>query len=134
MGPSIQRALALTTVRNFFSFQNLSIDELVANAQVLVLAGSETTASLLSGVIYFLLQDSAVYQQLVDEVRSTFSSEKEINISSVSQLPYMLACLNEALRIYPPSASGLPRVVPKGGAQILGRYIPEKVSETLTYQ
>jgi cytochrome P450 len=105
---------------------NLSLDQLTANAQILVLAGSETSASLLSGVTYFLLQDSAVYQQLVNEVRSTFSTEKEINISSVSQLSYMMACLNEALRLYPPVANGLPRVVPKGGAQILGRYIPEQ--------
>ncbi|KAF7171054.1 hypothetical protein CNMCM5623_003521 [Aspergillus felis] len=105
---------------------NLSTDELIANAQILILAGSETTASLLSGVTYFLLQNSAAYQQLVNEVRSTFSSEKEINMSSVNQLPYMLACLNEALRMYPPSAGGLPRVTPKGGAQILGQYIPEQ--------
>lgn len=110
-----------------FILQNLSLDQLTANAQILVLAGSETTASLLSGVIYFLLQDSAVYQQLVNEVRSTFSTEKEINISSVNQLSYMMACLNEALRLYPPVANGLPRVVPKGGAQILGRYVPEQV-------
>ncbi|KAG2002106.1 hypothetical protein GB937_009772 [Aspergillus fischeri] len=105
---------------------NLSIDELITNAQVLILAGSETTASLLSGVIYLLLQNSVAYQQLVDEVRSTFSSEKEINFVSASQLSYMLACLNEALRMYPPVANGLPRVVPKGGAQILGQYIPEQ--------
>jgi cytochrome P450 len=60
-------------------------------------------------------------------VRSTFSSEKEINFVSVNQLSYMLACLNEALRMYPPVANGLPRVVSKGGAQILGQYIPERV-------
>ncbi|PKX90507.1 cytochrome P450 [Aspergillus novofumigatus IBT 16806] len=105
---------------------NLGTDELVMNAQVLMIAGSETTASLLSGVTYLLLQNSAAYQQLVDEVRSTFSSEKEINFISVNRLSYMLACLNEALRMYPPVANGMPRVVPKGGAQILGQYIPEQ--------
>lgn len=67
------------------------------------------------------------YRQLVDEVLSTFNSEKDLNFVSVSQLSYMLACLNETLRIYPPVANGLPRVVPKGGAQILGQYIPEQV-------
>ncbi|KAF7180412.1 hypothetical protein CNMCM7691_009580 [Aspergillus felis] len=105
---------------------NLGVDELTSNAQVLIVAGSETTASLLCGVTYFLLQNSAAYQQLVNEVRSTFSSEKEINFVSVNQLSYMLACLNEALRMYPPVANALPRVVPKGGARILGQYIPEQ--------
>lgn len=110
--------------------QNLGIDQLTANAQVLVLAGSETTATLLSGLTYFLLQDSAAYQQLANEVRSTFNTDKQINFSSVNQLPYMMACLNEALRMYPPVANGLPRVVPKGGAQILGRYVPEQVRKS----
>ncbi|KAF4166938.1 hypothetical protein CNMCM6936_005847 [Aspergillus lentulus] len=105
---------------------NLSTDELINNAQLLIFAGSETTASLLSGVTYLLLQNPVAYQQLVDEVRSTFGSEKEINFGSVSQLTYMLACLNEALRMYPPVANSLPRIVPKGGAQILGQYIPEQ--------
>ncbi|GIK04354.1 hypothetical protein Aspvir_008435 [Aspergillus viridinutans] len=105
---------------------NLRIDELIANAEILILAGSETTASLLSGVTYLLLQNPSAYQQLVNEVRSTFSSEEEINFISVNQLTYMLACLDEALRMYPPIANGLPRVVPKGGAHILGQYIPEQ--------
>lgn len=108
----------------------MGIDQLTANAQVLVLAGSETTATLLSGLTYFLLQDSAAYQQLANEVRSTFNTDKQINFSSVNQLPYMMACLNEALRMYPPVANGLPRVVPKGGAQILGRYVPEQVRKS----
>lgn len=37
----------------------------------------------------------------------------------------MLACLREALRRYPPVAGPLPRVVPKGGANIAGRFVPE---------
>ncbi|GAM37655.1 cytochrome P450 monooxygenase [Talaromyces pinophilus] len=105
---------------------NLSIDQLISNAQILMTAGSETSASLLSAVTYFLLQNPAAYQKLTNEVRSSFSSEKEINISSVKQLAYMIACLNEALRMYPPVAVGLPRVVPGGGVQILGQYIPEQ--------
>lgn len=116
-----------TNNRPLSNLQNLSTDELITNAQLLIFAGSETTASLLSGVTYLLLQNPVAYQQLVDEVRSTFSSEKEINFVSVNQLSYMLACLNEALRMYPPVANSLPRVVPKGGAQILGQYIPEQV-------
>lgn len=36
----------------------------------------------------------------------------------------MLACLREALRRYPPVAGPLPRVVPKGGANIAGYFVP----------
>lgn len=67
------------------------------------------------------------------EVRSEFKDEREIVLSAVSdssRLPYMLACLNEALRCYPPVASGLPRIVPRGGAKVAGIWLPEGVSLT----
>ncbi|RAQ66054.1 cytochrome P450 monooxygenase [Aspergillus flavus] len=102
----------------------LTIDKLTANAETLVVAGSETTATLLSGVTYLLLKNPEAYQRLREEVRSTFSSEDDINLSSAAKLPYMLACVEEALRMYPPGAIGPPRVTPKGGAEILGARIP----------
>lgn len=40
----------------------------------------------------------------------------------------MLACLNESLRRYPPVAGSLPRIIPKGGAMIDGKFVPEGVS------
>jgi hypothetical protein len=49
-------------------------------------------------------------------------------MTSVNHLTYMLACLNEALRVYPPVPAGLPRVTPAGGRTILGRFVPQGVS------
>lgn len=37
----------------------------------------------------------------------------------------MLACLKEALRLYPPVAGEMPRIVPKGGGNIAGSFVPE---------
>lgn len=107
------------------SAQNISIDRLQQNASTLIIAGSETTATLLSGVTYLLLSNPAALEKLTNEVRSTFKSDEEITLTSVNNLSYMLACLNEALRAYPPVPIGLPRVVPKGGAPIAGHAIPE---------
>ncbi len=69
--------------------------------------------------------------KLTAEIRSTFKSESDIDFASVSTLPYLLACLDEALRMYPPVPIGLPRVVPRGGANIAGHYVPEKVSHSV---
>jgi cytochrome P450 len=99
----------------------------VANAGIIVIAGSETTATLLSGVIFLLLTNRDHLQKLTDEVRSTFKAEEEITLTSVQSLSYMLACLNEALRCYPPVMAGMPRITPKGGVMICGRLIPENV-------
>ncbi|KAJ5304318.1 Lanosterol synthase [Penicillium atrosanguineum] len=101
--------------------------KLVANAEILIIGGSETTASLLSGVTYLLLTNSEAYDNLNCEVRSTFKSQDDINLVSVNKLSYMLACLDEGMRMYPPIANGLPRVCPTGGSTVLGEYIPENV-------
>ena len=37
------------------------------------------------------------------------------------------AVFNEALRMYPPVPSGLPRKVPFGGRSLSGYYMPENV-------
>lgn len=50
-----------------------------------------------------------------------------LSFQEAQKLPYLQACIKEGLRVHP--ATGLPmvRVVPKGGAQIAGRYFPAKV-------
>ncbi|KAL2021769.1 hypothetical protein VTK56DRAFT_6712 [Thermocarpiscus australiensis] len=105
---------------------NLSQPRLAAEASLLVAAGSETTASLLSGATYLLLTNPDAMEKLKHEVRSSFSSADEITLTSVSRLPYMLACLNEALRRWPPAASNFVREVHEGGEIIAGQFVPEK--------
>ena len=120
---SITRHNLLTAVA-----QKMSLEELESNGNILIIGGSETTATLLSGVTSLLLSNPRVLRKLENEVRSSFTSESEIDIVSVNKLTYMLACLDEALRMYPPTPLGLPRVVPAGGELVNGRYVPEKAS------
>ena len=100
------------------------MDKLVANASILTIAGSETTATLLSGAVYLLPQNPDALAKLTHEVRSAFKDDSEITLTSVGGLTYMLACLNECLRMYPPVPGSLPRAAPKG-ATVAGHVIPE---------
>ena len=102
----------------------MTVPEIHANAYVVIIGGSETTATLLSGATYYLLRNPEVMDKLKTEIRSSFKSEKDITFAAVSQLPYLLAVLNETLRIYPPVAAKLPRVVPPEGAIVDGRFVP----------
>jgi len=97
-------------------------------AGILVVAGSETTATLLCGATFLLLQNPEALKRATDEVRSTFKSGAEITLTSVNGLTFMLACLNEALRMYPPVTVGLPRRIPAGGGTVAGMAVPENVS------
>lgn len=82
------------------------------------------TATLLSGVIYLLLKDPDAIRRLSQEIRDNFQKEDDITFSEIADLPYLNACLKEALRVYPPVPIGTPRVVPAGGKSILGRWVP----------
>jgi cytochrome P450 len=108
-------------------------DELLPNYSFLMMAGSETTATLLSGCIFYLLTHSASYQRLTSEVREQFSKPTEITLSSLASLPYLYSVITETLRLYPPVPLGMPRMIPAGGATISGRYVPEKVCEFYLY-
>jgi cytochrome P450 len=80
-------------------------------------------------VTYFLLDNPHCLAKATQEVRSAFKSEDEITLISVQTLSYMLECLTETLRLYPPIPIGLPRATPEGGATIDGVVVPENVSK-----
>jgi cytochrome P450 len=109
----------------------MSMPEMTANASNIVLGGSETTATLLSGCIYMLLRHPPVMENVMAELRQHFSSSDEIDLFSVSHLTYTLAVLDETMRIYPPVPTQAPRGVPKGGDTIGGVYIPEGTKITM---
>ena len=99
-----------------------------SNAFVLMLAGSETTATLLSGFTYLLCCNPHVYKKVVEEVRGRFSSTADITVDGVNKLEYLIATLQEAMRYFPPVPTGFPRVVPPGGDTVSGVYVSEGVS------
>lgn len=104
----------------------LSPAEMVVNAFSIAIAGSDGTATALTASIYLLLTHPEVYGELRDVIRNTFSAEDEITSDALSResIPLLNAVLNEALRLYPPVAVTLPRVVPPGGEVIDGRFVP----------
>ncbi|SCO91339.1 related to Isotrichodermin C-15 hydroxylase [Fusarium oxysporum] len=115
--------------------QKLSHAEIVGNSSILIIAGSETTATTLSGVTFLLSTHPVVLKKLTEEVRSSFTSEHEIDLLSVQKLSYMMAVLNESIRIYPPVPTAIPRKTQAGGDTICGHpsnftlpdsFIPER--------
>lgn len=98
--------------------------EIDATFNILMVAGSETTATLLSGCMYLLQKNPHVREKLQEEVRGTFSNEDEITVTKVNSLPYLLAVLEESLRVYPPVAIALSRRTPPEGASICGEWVP----------
>ena len=104
--------------------RNLNLEELKSTANDLVFAGSDTTATLLSGIIFHLLLHSEALRKLSTEIRSIFPTDEAITISSTAHLPYLDAVLQEGLRLYNAAPMIFGRLVPGGGDTVAGVYLP----------
>lgn len=102
----------------------LSLGEHHSIASLFMVAGTETTATALSGTTYHLLTNPDKLALLNAEIRSAFSSLDDMGLESLAKQKYLMAVLQEGLRMYPPVPSELPRVVPAGGAVVCGEWIP----------
>ncbi|KAL1967665.1 hypothetical protein VTN77DRAFT_2922 [Rasamsonia byssochlamydoides] len=102
----------------------LSLDEMYANSITFMIAGTETTATLLSGLTYYLLTNPHTLERLTRQIREAFASDEEITMSRLAQLEYLQACLEEGLRMYPPLPIGLPRITPPEGMLICDEMVP----------
>lgn len=98
---------------------------LLAQANVLIVAGFDPITNLLSALVYYLCRSPDKTQKLVKEIREAFSSYDEINADALQNLKYLQAVLDEGLRIHTNAAFGLPRLSP--GAEVDGDYIPKGV-------
>jgi cytochrome P450 len=110
----------------------MTILEIQSNMAILMVAGSEATATILSGAITYLLRNRESLRKLVTEVRTSFKREKDITISNSEELLYLNATLSEALRLCNPVPGALPRVVGRGGDTICNVFVPEQVSKSLS--
>ncbi|KAH9908663.1 cytochrome P450 [Xylariomycetidae sp. FL2044] len=76
--------------------------------------------------LWLLLEEPDVCLYLTQEIRGSFKSYDNITSDAVTSLPYLYACLEESLRMYPVNCTGLARISP--GTTIDGIYVPKGVS------
>ncbi|KAJ5864249.1 uncharacterized protein N7529_006165 [Penicillium soppii] len=98
--------------------------EIHSNSFILIVAGSETSATLLSGCIYYLCTTPRVMDRLTSEIRSTFEQDRDMTFRALEDLRYLEAVIEESLRMYPPFVTSLARTVPAGGALVNGQFVP----------
>ncbi|MCJ1381728.1 hypothetical protein MMC17_004839 [Xylographa soralifera] len=104
--------------------ESMTEQEIISNATLFVAAGTETVTTLLSSLTYLLTRDDRIMQNLILEIRNGFTNEQQMTVQNISQLPYLTACIKEALRVFPPIPEGLPRIVPFEDEEISGHFVP----------
>ncbi|KAI0356915.1 cytochrome P450 [Trametes cingulata] len=117
--------------RDIFSYwiedeEHPDVDELATESLAAIIAATETVSSMTALVFYFILSHPAWVSRLTDELLSTFTPHSPLTPSSIDTLdtlPVLTAVIQESFRLGA-IFSGLPRVVPAGGAVVDGHWLP----------
>jgi len=92
-----------------------------------VFAGSDTTAISLRSIIYYLLKNPQCKKKFISEIDERKKGGKlsdPVKLEEANEMPYLQACMYEALRLHPAVGMSLPRVVPADGIEIDGKFLP----------
>ncbi|KAF5855755.1 hypothetical protein ETB97_008473 [Aspergillus alliaceus] len=107
----------------------LTKEHLIAEGMLMIVAGTDTTATSLSVTLHNLLQQPEIYKKLQDEARTVLPTlDSRPPFQELDALPLLDACIKEGLRISSPVQSRLPRTVPADGWTFKGHYFPPGVS------
>lgn len=93
-----------------------------------IFAGSDTTAASLRALIYYLNRNPAAHKRLLNEIDDAHRRGQlsdPVTFAEALNLPYLQVCIKEALRMHPAVGLLLERVVPEGGIDFGGTWLPE---------
>ncbi|KAH6622021.1 benzoate 4-monooxygenase cytochrome-like protein P450 [Boeremia exigua] len=103
-----------------------SLPELFAECELLIFAGADTTAVVLSAALFYLSRNADIQEKLVSEILSTFDNYHDIKAGSkIQSCNYLTAFLMEAMRMSTPVPAEPGREVLEGGTTVNGHYFPK---------
>ncbi|KAF2233598.1 putative cytochrome P450 [Viridothelium virens] len=112
---------------------NLPWGETVAEINIMMNAGSVTTAIAIANVMYQLLKNREIMKKLREEIDGAMDPEDVVaSYDKVRHLPYLKACLDESLRLWPPTPHGLPRETPSEGIWIMDTFVPGNTTVSIS--
>ncbi|KAG9767418.1 hypothetical protein KCU88_g7459, partial [Aureobasidium melanogenum] len=107
---------------------DFNMPEIEQEAWIALFAGSDTTGIALRSVFYYLLKNPSAYKQLMqelDEAAEKGELSSPVKYAEANKLPFLCACIKEAMRLHPSVGLTMSRMVPAEGLELVGQYIPE---------
>lgn len=87
----------------------------------LIVAGSDTTATTLTYLVWAVLKHPYLQNKLEDEIAQL---SEELSLAELEAAPVLNSVITEALRLYGAAPGALPRIVPDQGMTVSGHSIP----------
>jgi cytochrome P450 len=100
---------------------NLSTSSVQEEAGSLIVAGSDTTAVTLTYLIWAVLKQPQLQNELEHEMSEL---SDELTFDELKNAPLLNSVIEETLRLYGAAPGALPRVVPGQGIDVCGHYLP----------
>lgn len=101
--------------------------QLNANASLVIVAGSDTASSAMTRILRVLAVDARVLKKLQQEIDDATAGREMLTVDSTKGMPYLIAVINEALRLMNPVPSGSYAASPPSGLTISGTFVPGNV-------
>lgn len=89
----------------------LTLEEIKAQALLMLFAGHETTTSMLTSLVMSLAQHPDVWEKARQEQAEVMGSSGTIALDQLRQMPYLDQIVKEVERLYPPVGGGFRGVV-----------------------
>ncbi|EUC39786.1 hypothetical protein COCMIDRAFT_110588 [Bipolaris oryzae ATCC 44560] len=108
--------------------KDFGITEVKMEAYGAFIAGSDTTATAITAILYHLMRTPSAYAKLTAEIDQADQAgllSLDVQYHEAVRLPYLIACCKEGMRLHPSVSMTLPRRVPRGGCIIAGEWLPE---------
>ncbi|TGO42003.1 hypothetical protein BHYA_0013g00060 [Botrytis hyacinthi] len=134
-----------STYRDIFSYllsadpyggEKFTQKELNSNANLIIIAGSDTTSSTLAQALRALAKEPRILSKLqreIDDLCSVTGKYKEITIDSIRNLEYLNAVVDEVLRLYNPVPSGPHATTFPQGIEVGDIHIPGNVQVEMSH-
>ncbi|KIY01582.1 uncharacterized protein Z520_03134 [Fonsecaea multimorphosa CBS 102226] len=104
------------------------VHEVEFEAYVALFAGSDTTAIAMRAIFYYLMNTPQAYRKLqveLDDAAANGKISSPVKYAEALELPFLCACIKEAMRLHPSVGLTMPRHTPRGGLVLGDYHIPE---------
>lgn len=101
----------------------------------MLLAGADTTGTAFQAFMKYIMSHPDKFDKMMAEIdAATRDGRLSAGIPQYEEVlehcPYYLACVREAMRLNPSAPNIFPRIAPKGGLDLFGKFVPEGAEVT----
>ncbi|KAL0472552.1 cytochrome P450 [Neurospora intermedia] len=128
-GDTRQDLMASLILGHLKSPEKFGVGDVFAVAHGAIFAGSDSTASTMQSFFYHVLSSPSTYQSILYEIQSAVATgvipaTGNLTWNEAQTLPYLQACLKEAMRLRPAVGLNITRFAPPEGAELDGHFFP----------